>query len=283
MEHAELAVLLVDASNAKREALLRENSALADVPLAYILKDICLAGWSSQPVRALAAAETLNLLFQFNFHPEIAALRDWGSGMEALINGKMERAVEKLSESHERFLALDKPHTASETQVSKTVALAMLGRYDEAIECGLRAREIFLAHNDLLAAGKIEHNIGALCFRRDRYHEAEKFQNSARERFTLLNDQKLMATANNTLANTHALLHKFKSAEELYEQAVRQAELAAVAVTQAEIEGNIGAFALLQGRYDRALDYLERSRRRYTSLGMPHQSPRLSRRLRMPI
>ena len=272
MQHAELAALLVDAGNAEREALLKDNYALANVDLAYILKDICLDGWSSQPTRALAAAEALNLLSQFGSDKEVAALSAWGSGLEALVNGQMERAVEKLGESHERFLALDKPHTASETQVSKLIALAMLGRYDEAIECGLGAREILLAHGDVLAVGKIEHNIGNLCFRRDRYHEAEKFQSSARERFTLLNDQKQLATINNCLANTHALLHKFKSAEELYEQAVRQAELAAVPVTQAEIEGNIGTLALLQGRYDRALDYLERSRRRYAFLGMPHQS-----------
>lgn len=272
MQHAELAALLVDASNAERQALLRQNAALANVDLAYTLKDICLHGWASQPTSALAAAETLNLLTEINPEPEIAALRDWASGLEALINGQMERAIEKLGESYERFLDLYKPHTASETQVSKLIALAMLGRYDEAIECGLRAREVFLTQNDLLAAGKIEHNIGTLCFRRDRYHEAEKFQSSARERFTLLNDQKQLATTNNCLANTHALLHKFKSAEKLYEQAVRQAELAAVPVIQAEIEGSIGMFALLQGRYDRALDYLERSRRRYASLGMPHQS-----------
>ena len=50
------------------------------------------------------------------------------------------------------------------------------------------------------------------------------------------------------------------------------AERAEVPVTQAEIEGNIGNFALLRGRYDQALDYLERSRRRYEFLGMPHQS-----------
>jgi CHAT domain-containing protein len=272
MQHAELAALLVEASNAEREALLRDNSALVDVDLAYLLKDICLSGWSSEPARALAAAEALKVLFQFNSDPQIAALRAWSSGLEALVQGQLERAVEQLDESHARFLALDKLHTASETQVSKLIALALLGRYDEAIECGLRARKVFVADGDVLSAGKIEHNIGNLYFRRDRYHEADKFQSSARERFTLVNDQKQLATINNCLANTHALLHKFKSAEELYEQAVRQAELAAVPVTQAEIEGNIGTFALLQGRYDRALDYLERSRRRYASLGMPHHS-----------
>jgi CHAT domain-containing protein len=272
MQHEELAALLVEASNAEGEALLRDNSALADVELAYLLKEICLDGWSTQPPRALAAAAALKLLSQFNPDPEISALLAWSLGLEALINGQMERAVERLDESRAQFLGLDKTHTATETQVSKLIALALLGRYDEAIECGLRAREVFLAHNDMLSAGKIEHNIGNLCFRRDRYHEADRFQTSARERFILVNDQKQLATINNCLANTHALLHKFKSAEELYEQAVQQAESAAVPVTQAEIEGNIGTFALLQGRYDRALDYLERSRRRYTSLGMPHQS-----------
>ena len=148
----------------------------------------------------------------------------------------------------------------------------MLGRYEEAIECGLRAREVFLAYNDFHAAGKIEHNIGNLHFRRDRYHDAEIFQSAARARFAALDDQKQLATVNNCLANTHALLHKFKSAEDLFEQALKQAEAAGQPVTLAGIEGNIGLFALLQGRYDRALDFLERSRQRYTALGLTIQS-----------
>ena len=148
----------------------------------------------------------------------------------------------------------------------------MLGLYDEAIACALRSREVFLQHGDLLAAGKIEHNIGNLYFRRDQYVEAEKFHTSARERFIAVDHEKQLATINNCLANTHVVLHKFASASSLYEQAAQLAEHAGVPVTQAEIEGNIGNFALLRGRYDQALDYLERSRRRYEFLGMPHQS-----------
>ncbi len=135
--------------------------------------------------------------------------------------------------------------------------------------CG---RAKFSLRTTTLAAGKIEHNIGNLHFRRDRYHDAEVFQSAARERFAALNDQKQLATVNNCLANTHALLHKFKSAEDLFEQALKQAEAAGQPVTLAGIEGNIGLFALLQGRYDRALDYLERSRQHYTSLGLTIQA-----------
>ena len=272
MQHAELAALLVSSCNASRETLLWENSTLADVELGYHLKDICLEGWSTHPAQALGAAASLQLLAAIRPNQEIKALAAWSAGLRALIDGEMQTAIIALEDSEQRFLSVGKIHIAAATQVSKLIALSMLGRYEEAIECGLRAREVFLAYKDLLAAGKIEHNIGNLYFRRDRYHDAEVFQNAARDRFAALNDQKQLATVNNCLANTHALLHKFKSAEELFEQALHQAEASGQPVTLAGTEGNIGLFALLQGRYDRALDYLERSRQRYTALGLTIQS-----------
>lgn len=272
MQHPELATLLVNSSSSKRESLLWENSSLADVELAYCLKDICLDGWSTHPAQALGAAASLRLLAEIRPHSEIKALAAWAGGLKALIDGEMQLAISHLEEAERRFLTIGKLQTAAATQVSKLIALSMLGRYQEAIDCGLRAREVFLAYNDFQAAGKIEHNIGNLHFRRDRYHDAEVFQTAARDRFAALNDQKQLATVNNCLANTYALLHKFKSAEDLFEQALKQAEASAQPVTLAGIEGNIGLFALLQGRYDRALDYLERSRQRYTSLGLTIQA-----------
>jgi len=271
IERAELAARLVEVEEDQRRALLHDCRAV-DAQLAYILKDICLDGWSSDPMRSLAASATLRQISQTLNNPEITALSQWTQGIEALINGDMAGAITTLDRAREGFLALNKPHVAAATEVSKVIALAMLGLYDEAIACALRAREVFLQHNDLLAAGKIEHNIGNLYFRRDQYGEAEKFHTSARERFIALNHEKQLATINNCLANTHVVLHKFASASSLYEQAAQQAAHADAPVTQAEIEGNIGNFALLRGRYDQALDYLERSRRRYEFLGMPHQS-----------
>ncbi|HYV11560.1 MAG TPA: CHAT domain-containing protein [Pyrinomonadaceae bacterium] len=272
IERGELAARLVDADEHQRSALLHAHRTSLDAQLAYILKDICLDGWSSDPMRSLTASATLRQISKTLHNPEITALSHWTHGIEALITGDMVGAIATLDRAREGFLALNKPHVAAATEVSKVIALAMLGLYDEAIACALRAREVFLQHNDLLAAGKIEHNIGNLYFRRDQYVEAERFHTSARERFIALNHEKQLATINNCLANTHVVLHKFASASSLYEQAAQQAEHADAPVTQAEIEGNIGNFALLRGRYDQALDYLERSRRRYEFLGMPHQS-----------
>jgi tetratricopeptide (TPR) repeat protein len=273
MKRAELASRLVSAaSEPERAALLRSHSTLADVSLAYMLKDVCLEAWSGDPPRAVAAAAALEEMAATNDSEELAALRDWASGIAALVGGRMEQAVLRLDEAEGRFQRLCQPHTAGSTQVSKLIALAMLGRYEEAIETGLRARDRFLEHGDLLAAGKVENNIGNIYFRRDRYREAEQFQSAARERLAAAGDLRLLAKIDNCLANTHVALHHFRTAEELYQQALDYAESAELTATLAEIEGNMGNFALFQGRYDRALDLLERSRRRYAALDMPHQS-----------
>jgi CHAT domain-containing protein len=279
MQRAELSARLVEASNAEREALLRENSELADVQLAYLLKDTCLDGWSGQTARALGAAAALQSLSRLNHDPEIVALSHWASGLAALVRGQMEQAIEKLDDAQSLFLALEKVHTAAATQVSKLIALAMLGRYDEAIRCGLRAREVFLAHNDPLAAGKIEHNVGNIYFRRDQYPRAEEFQRSARERFLAAGDQIQITKIENSLALTLSAQHKIRDAEQLYEQALARAEAVGLLATQAEIESSIGMLALYQGRYDRALDFLERSRRKYLELNMPHVSAMTEREI----
>jgi CHAT domain-containing protein len=273
MNRAELASRLVGADGAEARAeLLLEHSALADVALAYALKDICLEAWSGDPSRAVAAAAALEDLAATNDSPEVGALREWGAGIAALVGGRMERAVARLDAAESRFQQLCRPHTAASTQVSKLIALAMLGRYDEAVETGLRARDRFLEHGDTVAAGKVENNIGNIYFRRDLYREAEQFQLAARARLAAAGELRALAKLDNCLANTHVALHRFRSAETLYQQALRYAEGAGLTATLAEIEGNMGNFALSQGRYDRALDMLERSRRRYAALGMPHQS-----------
>lgn len=272
MKHAELAARLVEANNAERRVLLKENHALADSHLAYLIKDICLNGWSSYPANALGAAAALQLLSELKEDQEIAALNAWTSGLEGLIDGQMEQAIEALDNAEGRFLALEKHHSAAATQVSKLIALAMLGRYDEAIECGLRIREVFLVLGHPLSAGKVEHNLGNIYFRRDQYREAEDFQRAARSRFITAGDQIQIAKIENSLALTLSAQHKIQSAEELYAQALARAEDLGLLATQAEIESSLGVLALYQGRYDRSLDYLERSRRKYVELKMPHLS-----------
>src|SRR5215207_989646 len=273
MNRAELVSRLVSAGDeGERRALLAGHTALADVSLAYALKDVCLEAWSGDPPRAVAAAAALEALADAVDSEEVTALRDWGAGVAALVGGRMEQAVAHLDSAEARFQGLCQPHTAASTQVSKLVALAMLGRYEEAIETGLRARDRFLEHGDLLAAGKVELNMGNLCGRRDRYGESLAFIKSARERFLAAGDSRQLALAENSLAVTYTSMQDFRSAERLYREAYERAGAAGLSVAQAEIEGSMGTLALYRGSYQEALDLLERSRRRYASMGMPHQS-----------
>lgn len=273
MNRAELATRLVStADEAEQRRLLEAHAPLAGAPLAHALKDICLGAWSGDPPRAVAAAAALRLLAARDDSAETAALCDWAAGVASLVEGRMEQAVARLDEAERRFLALCQPHAAAATQVSKVVALAMLGRYDEAVTTGLRARDQFLAHGDLASAGKVETNIGNIYFRRDRYREAEEFMQSARERFLACGDQMLLAQIENSLATNYTFRHDFRAAEELYRSAYARAEAAGLAATQAEIEASMGTLALFRGRYHEALELLERSRRRYAAMGLAHQS-----------
>lgn len=273
MECSELAARLVTADEHERKSLLRMYAAVTDIELAHALKNICLDEWSNSPARATGVSNALKTLARHTNNPEIIAFSLWMEGFASVVaEGQTERAISLLEDSEARFLALGKPHLAASTQVIKLYALALTGRYDEAIACGLRARQVLLAHGDIRAAGKIEHNIGNIYLRRDRYREAERFQLEAHTRFTALNDQKELAKIDNNLALIYTAQHKFRRAEQLYNRALKSAEAGGLVLMQAGIEGSIGSLALFQGRYDRALDYLERSRRKYAALSMPHQS-----------
>lgn len=272
MNHTELANRLVEANDEERLALLTQQKPFLNLPLAYALKDICYSAWGSQPDRTVRAANSLADLAHHLGHPEVQAIADWTNGISAVIAGQMESALEKLEQAAEQFEQLGQPHTAAATQVSKIMVLAILGQYDEALTSGFRARDVFLAHDDLLAAGKIEQNLGNLHIRRDHYADAEQLYRAARKRFEEVGDVTQLTQINVCLAVALAAQHRFREAAQLYEAALAQAEANTLTVTQAEIECNLGCLALFQGQYDIALDYLERSRRRYVSLNMPHET-----------
>jgi len=263
---------LTEADEAAQLSLLKQYASLMDVELAWALKALYDQRESSDTAYAAKAAYAVSALAAVADTTEIHALACWTRGMAAVDAGHMETAIAYINEAEAVFTMLNQPHAAASTQVSKLIALAILGRYDEAIECGLQTREVFLALGDLLTVGKIEQNLGGIHFRRDNYREAEEFYRTARERFATLNALQDLTKAENNLATVLTAQHKFRQAAPLYQLALTHAQHEGFAVTQAEIECNLGCLKLFQGRFDQALDYLERSRRRYAVLGMPHEA-----------
>jgi CHAT domain-containing protein/tetratricopeptide (TPR) repeat protein len=266
---------VVDSDEAERWRLIRECAGSSDVVTARALNRIYQESHAGDPVKAAAAAASLELLARCVDQPEIAALAAWTSGMAAVhLQGHMEHGVTLLEQAAERFIRLDRPLDVAATQVSRLQGLAMLGRYDEAITCGLAARDAFERHGDLLAAGKIEQNLGNIAYRRGRFPEAERLYRSARERYVVADSQAHLAQIENNLGTVLSEEHRFSDAGAVFEQALGRAERSGLEVTQTEVRYNLGCLAMFRGQYDRALDHLEHARRTYAELHMPHRSAR---------
>jgi CHAT domain-containing protein len=272
MDQATLVDSLVAATESERELLLNQYLDLADVRLAWALKSFYDNVESSDPAHAAQAAGALRSLFKAVPEIEIGAVAAWIDGMVALDDGQIETAIAHLDASEAKFLSVGHDLLAASTQVSKLRALAMHGQYEQALQCGLRAREVFLLHKDFLATGKIEQSLGNLHFLLDQYVKAEQHYLAARELYGRIDDQKQLAQIDNCLATTLTSQHRFREAENIYEKALTRARKEGLEITLAEIETNQGCLALYRGHYDVALDYLESSRRRYAGLGMAHNS-----------
>lgn len=272
MNQTEFAQKLIQTPADFRSNLFYQNALLLNSQLAKSLRQICYEVWTSEPQKISIIAEVLRDLADFTSNPEFDAYREWTKAIENLVNGKLEDCLIRLDKSEQSFINLDLPHSAATTQISKLYALALLGRYNEAVECGLRARDVFIRENDLYSVGKIEHNIGNLYWRRDFYRESEPYLASAHECFEQIGDQRQLAMVENCQAFVAALQNNFREAETIYQQALRRAEENGLTVTEAEIEIGLSNLYLFQGRFDLALKFMEGSRQKYDLLEMPHQS-----------
>jgi len=173
MDQAQLAELLLSTTDEERGPLLMQYSTLADLNLVWTLKAIYDSLESSDVTRARQSSQALALVAQFTGDIVSGAVAAWVEGMVVLDDGQMEQAVLDLDRAESQFLSAGQILPAAHTQISKFRALAMQGQYEEAIACGLRARDVFSRHQDVLSIGKIEQSLGNLQFMLDRYVLAE--------------------------------------------------------------------------------------------------------------
>lgn len=272
MERRALAEHLISADTATRYLILAECVADIDVQLAWEIKTIYddAKEWDTQ--RAAACVDTLRTAARLTASPAIEAYSWWVEGMIILhLEAKAELALSFLDKTIDTFKQLELPLLASYTQVSRMHALAMLGKYEDAISCGLETRAVLLDHDDLVTVGKVEQNLGNTYTRRGQYAEAEHFFLMAREHYIPAKLYKKIAGVESNLASILASQYRLKEAEQLCRQALSRLDEDEESEIQASIEGNLGWLALLQGQYNRAIDYLARSRKRYATL-RPHES-----------
>src|SRR5688572_15268188 len=176
MRRVDLAKHLIAApNNIVRRQLLKRNARLADKKLADEIRAACYAVWTTEPVKAQQAAADMQVLSSVNPAPQNSSIALWVRGISDISKGKFERAADTLGKAADLLTRLGRINEAAQVQVARLMALAMLGRYQEAISTGRDALWTFVADGDHLAAGKIEMNLSNIVSRQGRHREAEKY------------------------------------------------------------------------------------------------------------
>ena len=268
-----LASGLIEASSrTERVQLLRRHPELVDLGLANKIKELCYESWASEPTIARRAASVLGEIEKRSSSSEIRAIMFWTRGISDITTGRLKSAANNLSRSAELFHAEGKITESAHSNVAMLLALAMLGRYDEAVSVGNVALQIFLEVGDELAAGKIELNLSNIAARRERHADSEKLCMSAMKRFARIGENEWQTMAENGLANTYSDIGEVRKAEKYYRSALKKARGAGMLVTEAEIEASLGNLCRSRGQYQEALSFLELSRSKYERLNMPNPS-----------
>ncbi len=231
------------------------------VPLrarAWALKARCYEAWHTDPTQAETAADELAALALTRGEDqlEIQALADWAQGIASLAKGQLAQALLRLEQAQAGFAALGDAQHAAETQVPQMVALAMMGRDDDAAERARHALQLFLQTGDERSAGKIELNLGTMLSRQDRHAEAETLFRQAAVRFARADDAEHSIVADIALANALTWQFRFDDALRVNARARMRARARGFAISAAHAEQAIGRIELHRGRWQAALQAL---------------------------
>jgi tetratricopeptide (TPR) repeat protein len=245
--------------------------ACARLRVGWALKETCYAAWSIEPPRALLAAKALRALANADGGPALGALADWTHGIACLIRSDMEAAVNSLDQAALAWRGLGEPLHAAHAQVPKTMALAVLGRFDEAEATALRTEAALHDQGDEQSAAKVRLNLGTLAFSRDQHLHALAHYRAAAVRFARAGDREHSVMADIGQADALSYLGRFDEARSTYTRARLRAQSHGLPVLAASADNGRALLDLSQGRYREALAGLEASRRAFVELGLAHR------------
>jgi CHAT domain-containing protein len=221
--------------------------------LARAIKVECQNSAQIQPERTTRGAEVLDMLNKKWPGAVLFALSRYAQGMSCIVAGKFTDALPLLTEAHEAFAKLGQVRNSAEPLVSRMVALAMLGRNDEARETGELALRHFIEAGDLRSAGKVELNLGTMLVRLDRHAEAIPYYRGAAVRFARVRDQDYSIMADIGLGRALTWQNEFDQAAFLHQRAKMRAQSRGLKVLQAQAQGSLGRLALIRGEFRTAL------------------------------
>lgn len=263
---------LLGLSGTERSELLKRLSETELVRLAFELRLLCYGVWTTDPIGFAKMEGVLAEMAAVSTHFAIRAVHHWVSGLKWIVQGDFTAAIRDLGNSRKQFALNGAEMEASEVAVAMVYPLALSGEEEKALVIGSAALRVFLDHDARFSAAKIEHNLGNILHRRDRYSEAEAYFRSALTRFDRAEEPTKFVQISNSLANAIAHQARLDEAELIYEDALAFAKASDQGVLIAEIESNLGRLNVIRGSLDRAAYLFESSLQRYETLDLPLQT-----------
>ena len=164
-----------------------------------------------------------------------------------------ERAIRILDGLGEQTLA-------ARTRSSALQTLIYLGRYDEALQWALAAREAFVREGDALRLARLETNTGNILHRQERFGEAVCSYENALGVLLARDDRESAAITLKNLAVAHIGMLQFEQALERFEQAHQILSSMELPVLSNEVDDNIAYLYYLEGDYTRAMELYQATR-----------------------
>jgi tetratricopeptide (TPR) repeat protein len=253
-------------------AALAEPAAPDARAAAWAFKTLCYAAWNTEPAQARPCADRVAQIVALQpADLELQALAAWTSGIAALVDGHLPEALQALDLAHGCFSRIQQVQHAAQTLVPQMVALALLGRDDEAVQAGERARALFNQVGDGVAAGKVELNLGTMLTRQDRHADAARQYRRAAVHFARARALEPSVLADLGLFNALTWQFEFAEAQRIAQRALMRAETHGLRVPQAVAHLGLGRLHLLGGRYHLALRALVRASRMLEQVGAAPQ------------
>lgn len=241
--------------------------------LAWALKDLGYAAWSSNPARVARVADALGRLragdHALDAGAEVSAVAAWIDGIADLTCGRMREATGRFDAAADGFRALGLPLEAARAGVPKIIALSILGLHGEAAAVGEATQRELLALGDRQAASKVSLNLGNLYCRCNDYPLALQHYREAAVLFARIGDHERSVMSDVGMADALASMGDFDESLRICARARMRAGQHGFPVLGALADEAVALVALSRGEYHEALAGLEACRRCYEKLGMP--------------
>jgi CHAT domain-containing protein len=224
-----------------------------------------------------------------------------GSAMMAYAlnaNEQYARSVPYYEQSLEALERLGEHGTAARQRLGLMIALANLGRCDDAIRTAEEADRWFLASNDEAGHARLCSNLGSVHMRQDEHGVAFRYQSEAIQYFRKTGDERALAQTYINAGSALCALGRFEESDLHYEQSEQIAKRLGLDDLAAQARYNRSYTFFRRGRYSEALNAYRQMRavfREYKSdrhsalcdldeaeiylmLGLSHEATELARK-----